>query len=382
MLTVADENMPFASEAFGTLGRVRSLPGRGIAPADLREADILAVRSVTRVNGGLLSGSRVRFVGTATIGTDHVDTAWLERAGIGFSAAPGCNAVSVAEYVVAALLVLARRAEFTLEGRTLGVIGVGNVGSRVLARAEALGMRIIANDPPLADMTGDPLYRPLEEALAADIITLHVPLTGQGRYPTSHLVDRDLLERVRPGTILINTSRGPVADTRAVKSALGAGRLAAAVLDVWENEPEIDLELLESTAIATPHIAGYSYDGKVNGTTMIYRAACGHFGLDPDWDPAGLLPPPAEPVIRPSAAGSDPQSLLADIVPAAYDILADDRRLRLAAGLAAGERGGYFDRLRKQYPLRREFSAFTVEAGGSPPGLGHTLAGLGFRVKA
>jgi len=381
MLTVADENMPFAVEAFSTLGDVRTAPGRAIGPADLQDADILAVRSVTGVNRALLAGSPVRFVGTATIGTDHVDTAWLERAGIGFAAAPGCNAVSVAEYVVAALFVLARRLGFSLKDKVLGIIGAGNVGSRVLTRVQALGLQVIANDPPLAERTGDPLYRPLEEALAADIISLHVPLTAQGPYPTQGMVDRAFLERLKPGAVLINTSRGPVVDSPALKSALDTGRLAAAVLDVWENEPEIDLELVQKAAIATAHIAGYSFDGKVNGTEMIYRAACSHFGRDAVWEPAGLLPAPAEPEIRPVGQGRTHESLLAGTVAAAYDILADDRRLRSIAEQAGQERGRYFDRLRREYPLRREFAAFTVEMKACPPALESALAGLGFRVK-
>ena len=380
MLTVADENMPFAEEAFGALGRVRSMQGRKIAPADLVGADILAVRSVTGINETLLADSSVRFVGTATIGTDHVDVAYLKHAGIGFSAAPGCNAVSVAEYVVASLFVLAQRLEFHPADKTLGIIGVGNVGSRVLARAKALGMKVIANDPPLADKTGDPLYRPLEEALAADIISLHVPLTARGPYPTHHLVNHDLLERVEPGTILINTSRGPVVESGALKAALDNGRIAAAVLDVWENEPGIDLKLLQKTAVATPHIAGYSFDGKVNGTAMIYRAACEYFRLDPVWDPEGVLPAPADPVIRLSGRDRNREGLTAEAVLAAYDILADDRRLRLIAEQAEQARGSYFDRLRSEYSIRREFAAYTIEAGDCPPAQGRTLADLGFTV--
>ena len=257
---------------------------------------------------------------------------------------------------------------------------MGNVGSRVLARAKALGMQVIANDPPLADQTGDPLYRPLDEALAADIISLHVPLTGQGPYPTYHMVNRELLERIKPGTILINTSRGPVVDSGALKSALDTGRTAAVVLDVWENEPGIDPEFVQRTAIATPHIAGYSFDGKINGTAMIYHAASEYFHLDPGWNPADQLPSPADPFIRLSRQDSDQESLLAEAVSAAYDILADDRRLRLIANQPEDARGPYFDRLRREYPIRREFTAFTVEAGEYPSTLGRILAELGFKV--
>ena len=263
MFIIADENMPFAAEAFSNLGEVRLVPGRDMKAETLRGADILAVRSVTRVDRALLDDSGVRFVGTATIGMDHVDRDWLAGRGIGFSSAPGCNAVSVAEYVTAALFVLRERLGFSLRGKKLGIVGVGNVGSRVSQRAEALGLEVIWNDPPLAASTGDSRYRPLEEIYDCDIITFHVPLDKSGPY--SYLIIcwmRTFLGRLKPGAIVFNTSRGAVADNVALEAALDSGRLAAAVLDVWEGEPSVRLSLLEKAALGTPHIAGTHMTGK------------------------------------------------------------------------------------------------------------------------
>lgn len=379
MHIVADENMPFAAEAFSNLGEVRLAPGRSMSAETVRGADILAVRSVTRVDRELLDGSAVRFVGTATIGTDHVDREWLAGRGIGFAGAPGCNAVSVAEYVCASLFVLSRGLGFSLRGKRLGIVGVGNVGSRVAARAEALGLTVVRNDPPLAGKSGDPRYRPLEEIYDCDIVTLHVPLEKSGAHPTHHLLDEAFLSRLKPGAIVLNTSRGAVADNAALEAALDSGRVAAAVLDVWEGEPEVRLPLLGKTAIATPHIAGYSFDGKVRGTAMIFEAACRHFGLDASWDPAGLLPSPH--LERIPVRGADDEKAVGDAVLAAYPILEDDARMRLLMDMQPTERAAYFDRMRKQYWVRREFEAFTVEFGGAGRAVAGMLEKLGFKVQ-
>ncbi|HUU26510.1 MAG TPA: 4-phosphoerythronate dehydrogenase, partial [archaeon] len=381
MNILADENMPLAREAFSNLGEVRLLPGREISPESVADCDILAVRSVTLVDQHLLEGSRVRFVGTATIGTDHVDTGYLSGAGVGFASAPGCNAVSVAEYVTAALFVLAAGGGFELREKSLGIIGVGNVGSRVSARAEALGMRVVWNDPPLYDQTGDPRYRSLDEALEADIITFHAPLEKAGPYPTYHMADAGLIKRLRPGAILLNTSRGGVMDSTALEEGLASGRVEACVLDVWENEPDISLSLLSAAAIGTPHIAGYSLDGKVRGTQMIYEAACRYFGLDPVWDPSGLLPEPERARIRLEGSLPDAQELAAEAVVAAYPILADDSKLREIINIPEEKRGAYFDSLRKNYPVRREFSSRTVELAQGLSPLAPVLKELGFKVE-
>jgi len=374
MHIVADENIPYVREAFERIGEVITASGRSMTADLVREADVLLVRSVTPVNEALLGDSRVRFVGTATIGTDHIDEAFLSKRGIAFVAAPGSNANSVAEYVAAALLVVAGRGGWDLAGRHIGVIGVGNVGSLVVAKAEALGMRAILNDPPLARQTGDARYRPLDEALDADIVTLHVPLTREGPDATLHMVNDRFLGRLRAGAVLLNTSRGGVVDTAALRRALQTGRLEGAVLDVWENEPGIDLDLLRRVDLGTSHIAGYSFDGKVNGTQMLYKAVCAWLGWPADWRP--VLPPPPVPAVTVRAEGEDG---LREAVLAVYDIERDDAALRGLLDLPAAERGPAFDRLRKDYPQRREFPNTTVTA---PERLRLALVGLGFRVAA
>jgi len=376
---VADENIPFAREAFSTIGHVDLVPGRSLTAEMVRDCDVLCCRSVTRVGPDLLEGSRVRFVGTATIGVDHVDLDYLRRRGIAFASAPGSNANSVAEYVVAALLVLARRHDLRLEGRSIGVVGVGNVGSRVVRKAEALGMRTLLNDPPLARQTGEPRFLPLEAIFEADFVTLHVPLTREGPDPTWHMADAGFFARMRPEAFFINTSRGAVADTEALKQALRRRGLAGAVLDVWEGEPEIDAALLDMAEIATPHIAGYSFDGKVRATEMIYQAACRALGIEPTWRAAPLMPQPQHPRLVLDCSGLDEEDVLREAVLTVYDIEADDRALRCGPSDPAA-RGAFFDHLRKTYPQRREFHNTTVVLRGGSPSLAAKFKGLGFTV--
>ena len=378
MHIVADENIPLVREAFGSLGRVTTVAGRGLTRSALAQAEVLLVRSVTRVDPELLEGTPVRFVATATIGTDHVDTAYLRAHGIGFASAPGSNADSVAEYVAAALLVVARRLGLRLEGRSIGVVGVGNVGSRVVRKCRALGMTVLQNDPPRRDETGDPVFRPLEELLDCDFITLHAPLTRTGPYPTCHLADADFFSRLRPAAVFINTSRGSVHDNEALRLAITTGTLSAAVLDVWEDEPRISAELLREVTLGTPHIAGYSLDGKVRGVEMIYRAACEFLGVEPTWRPD--LPPPPCPQVTLAARGREDEEVLGEVVSRVYDIEADDRALREMLGLPAEERPAYFDSLRRNYPVRREFPHTTVKLTGGAEALRDKLRGLGFRL--
>ena len=378
MIIVADENIPYVCDAFSTIGEVRTMSGRAMTPEAVRNAELLLVRSITKVNRDLLEGSAVQFVATATIGEDHIDKAYLAERGIAFSSAPGSNANSVRQYITAALLVMAERFKLDLSTLSLGIIGVGNVGSRVLHNAEALGLRCVLNDPPRARATGDSLFRPLDEALACDIVTLHVPLTKEGPDATYHLANETFIRKMKPGSFLLNSSRGAVADGAAIARALDDGHLRACVLDVWEKEPDIDVDLLERVLIGTPHIAGYSFDGKVNGTRMIYEAACKHLGRIPDWDPAPLLPQPECPHI--AVDGKAPDALR-QAVHAVYDILRDDTNMRGLLTVSPEERPKYFDRLRKEYPRRREF--FNTVAEVSPPNakLEATLSELGFRLE-
>ena len=362
---LADENIPFAREAFGTLGEVRLKHGRQIAHADLADVDLLVVRSITKVDAALVAGTRVQFVGTATSGSDHVDTADLERLGIAFHAALGCNANAVSEYMAAAWLTLARLRGETLAGRRVGVIGVGHVGSLVVKKARALGMEPVLNDPPQARETGRAGYRPLEDLLDCDIVTCHTPLTFDGPDPTYRLIGETFFDRLKPGAWFCNAGRGEVVHEAALHKALDEKCFDAVVLDVWDREPEIDGRLLARVDIGTPHIAGYSLEGKLNGTAIIYRAACAFLGVEPAWSAEAAVPPrPAGLPLQgfgdadTSLVQLDRESLaaLADTVTASCAILRDDEALRKTVGMSAAERGKAFDLLRKTYPVRREFS--------------------------
>lgn len=379
MKIVCSSNMPFAKEAFSTLGDVEILDGRAISAGDVRDADALAVRSTTQVNRELLHGSAVRFVGTATIGTDHFDIDYLDSAGIRWCSAPGCNANSVSEYLTAALLCLAERHRFTLEGKTVGVIGVGNVGRRVVNKAEALGLRVLRNDPPRERAEGGDGFVALDALLPqADIVTLHVPLTRSGIDATVHLAGRGFFERLKPGALFFNCSRGAVTDTDALLAALAAGRVSRAVIDTWEGEPRYRPDLLARADIATPHIAGHSFEGKYIGTVMVYEQLCRFLGAEPAWSPDPLLPPPPVPRVEVRDAHRPEQAVLWDVVRRVYDIEADDRRMRESCVADAAARAAAFDRMRKQYPMRREFRFTEVAAPPEARKLCRRLAGLGF----
>jgi erythronate-4-phosphate dehydrogenase len=370
---VADKNIPYAGEAFGTLGDVELVPGRAIGPAHVQDADLLLVRSVSAVDERLLRGSRVRFVGSATIGVDHVDEAYLRACGIAFAYAPGSNADSVAEYLVAALVALGPE---RYRGRTLGIIGLGRIGTLVREKALALGLTVLANDPPL-ERAGIPGLISLETLLRrSDLVTCHIPLTMEGEDATYHLLDESVLAALRPHAIVINTSRGAVVDNTALLRALQGGRLGGAVLDVWEGEPAPDPELIRATTLGTPHIAGYSFDGKVAGTTMLYTAACAFLGRPAAWV-APRDEPPAPVVIDPARPL---EATLPDLVSRSYDIRRDDAALRALLEMSGPERGPAFDRLRAEYPRRLEFRNIRVMM---PPGgddLRSVLATLGFSV--
>ncbi len=380
MKIVADANIPLLEDAFGPLGEVAALPADRITPDAVRDADALLVRSVTRVDAALLGASHVRFVATATIGVDHVDQPYLASRGIEFASAAGSNARSVAEYVFAALAVLAGRRGRRMTGQVLGIVGVGNVGGRVARMAEALGMTVLQNDPPLARRTGDPAYVPLDALAQADVVTFHVPLSREGPDATYHLIAEPLLGRLKRGVTVINTSRGAVADSAALRAAIDAGHTGAVVLDVWEHEPEIDLDLLDRVDLATPHVAGYSFDGKVNGTRMVLAAFCRHFGVPRDWDPAPRMPPPK--CLRVALPeGLDPDEAMRRAIAAAYPIEADDERLRAIRRVPPEVRGRYFSDLRRDYPVRREFPETLADLASPDPALAGLLGALGFPVR-
>ena len=379
MRIVADVNIPFVREAFAAFGEVVAVPETAICPELIEGADCLLVRSVTRVDAALLARCRPRFVGTATAGFDHVDQVYLAEQGIPFAAAPGSNANSVSEYVCASLLRLGVELGFELRGKTLGLVGVGRVGRRLAAKARALGMRLLLNDPPRARAEGAEGFCSVEQLLAwSDVLSLHVPLSKEGPDRTMGLAGEELFAALRPGAIFINTSRGLVVDEAALRDALRDGRVRAAALDVWVGEPAISKETLSLVALGTPHIAGYSMDGKAAGTAMLHAAACRALGLQDTWDPGGLLPEPEVALLRLDARERSEAEVLDELLSEVYDVRADDARLRRVLDLPIEQRGPYFAGLRRSYPPRRELHCTRVEIPGASPELRAAVRGLGF----
>jgi len=378
---IADRNIPFVVECFSSIGDVAVVPGREITPGVVADADVLLVRSVTPVGAALIADSRVRFVATATIGIDHIDIEYLAKSDIGFASAPGSNANSAAEYVIAALLNVAQKKNYDLQDKSIGIIGVGNVGGRVAKKAAALGMKVYLNDPPLQRQTGDPKYLPIEELFGCDFITLHTPLTFEGIDRTFHLADEKFFNLLKKGCVFLNTSRGGVVETDALKTAIKSGKLRAAVLDVWENEPNIDVELLRIVDLSTPHIAGYSLDGKVAGTIMVYEAACKYFGLSAKYHIEDFLPEPEVKQIEVNASSGSEQEILHRTVQQVYCINRDDFNTREIAMVPEEQQGKFFDDLRKNYPVRREFQNTQVVLQSTCKGLAEKLAGIGFKVE-
>ena len=355
MKILVDENMPYARELFGRTGSVVAVPGRPIPQAELEDADGLMVRSVTKVNAALLDGKPVKFVGTATAGTDHIDESYLNQRDIAFSAAPGCNAIAVVEYVFSALLLLAERDGFQLQDRTVGIVGVGNVGSRLQARLEALGIRTLLCDPPRAEQGDEGDFLPLSALVAdADILTFHTPLFKDGPHRTLHMADETLLLALKPGTILINACRGPVVDNAALLKVLQQRSDLSVVLDVWEPEPELSLALLDKVDIGTAHIAGYTLEGKARGTTQVFEAWTQFIGQPQQVALDTLLPAPEFGQI--TLHGELDQATLKRLVHLVYDVRRDDAPLRHVAAIP-----GEFDRLRKTYQERREWSSLRVQ---------------------
>ncbi|WP_279022649.1 4-phosphoerythronate dehydrogenase PdxB [Gibbsiella quercinecans] len=373
MKILVDENMPYAAELFSRLGEVRAVPGRPIPRDALADAGALMVRSVTKVNEELLAGTRIGFVGSATAGTDHVDDAWLKQAGIAFSAAPGCNAIAVVEYVFSALMLLAERDGFQLRDKTVGIVGVGNVGSRLDARLKALGVRTLLCDPPRAARGDAGAFWPLEKLVAeADVLTFHTPLNKSGPYNTLHLADAELLAALPDNRILINACRGPVVDNAALLQALEQGKKLSTVLDVWEPEPALSLPLLARVDIGTAHIAGYSLEGKARGTTQVFEAFSQYLDRPQQVELAALLPVPAFSEIH--LHGPLDDAKLKRLMHLVYDVRRDDAPLRKVAG-----QPGEFDRLRKQYQERREWSSLRVRCDDSASA--ELLHQLGFTVQ-
>ena len=376
MIIAVDEAIPFLQPALAEIGNVKPFSGRAVSPGDVRDADALIVRSITRVGAALLAGSSVRFVGTVSIGTDHLDMDYLAARNIHCANAAGSNAHAVAEYVIAALLVTAERKNWDLSGKSLAIIGVGHIGTLVEKMAAALGMEVLLCDPPLRESTGDTRYGYLDDVLKADFLTLHVPLTTDGPYPTRHMINQEVFQRLSPRQFVINSARGAVVCGPDLKDALHARRIGGAILDVWEEEPGIDLELLDLVDIGTPHIAGSSQDGKMRGTARVFGELCGFLGIPDSWDHRNIEAPAQR--LHPGAAATGLDAVRS-VVLQAYDILRDDANLRSLKGISKRDIALRFDHLRNGYTLRPEFSHFIVERV-KETSLALTLEVLGFKI--
>lgn len=376
MLIVADENIPLLDAFFAGFGEIRRVPGRSIDRATVEQADVLLVRSVTNVNRALLEGSKVRFVGTCTIGTDHLDLDYFNEAGITWSSAPGCNARGVVDYVLGSLMTLAEIEGVDLAQRTYGVVGAGEVGGRLIKVLKGLGWNVKVCDPPRQAAEGGD-YVSLEAIIEqCDVISLHTPLTRSGDGATWHLFDQSRLQQLKPGAWLINAARGPVVDNAALRNVLLDREDLQAVLDVWEAEPEVDVALAELCVLATPHIAGYSLDGKQRGTAQIYQAYCEFIAQPASIQLADLLPAPWLSQVT-LHADSDPAWALAMLCRGVYDPRRDDADFRRSLVGNVGEQRAAFDVLRKQYPVRREIEGLKVRIEGESPELARIVAALG-----
>lgn len=370
---IADNKIPFLNGVLEPWARITYLPGSQIDKNAAKEADALLVRTRTKCNADLLSGTGVKFIGTATIGYDHIDTQWCDQNNICWRNAPGCNSSSVMQYIAAALMQISSESELSLSRLTLGIVGVGNVGSKVRKLAQILGMKVLLNDPPRQRREKNEAFVDLDQLLGkSDIITLHVPLNMGGEDNTCHLIDSNSLRRIKKGAWLINSSRGEVVDTDSAKEALAGEILAGAVFDVWEKEPEIDISLMHMAFLATPHIAGYSADGKANGTSMVVNELCKFFDLPlKDWFPASI-PEPEEPLIVIDCQGKSSEEIARRAILHSYNIMEDDVRLRFDPSR--------FEKERENYPLRREFPSYFVDLRDCTEKATTLISSLGFKL--
>lgn len=374
MKFVIDDKIPYIKGALEPFGEVIYLPGPKTTPEVVKDADAIITRTRTICKEQLLAGSSVKFIATATIGYDHIDTEYCEKAGIVWTNAPGCNSKSVEQYIASTLFVLAAKKGFQLKGRTIGIVGVGQVGSKVARVCELLGMKVMLNDPPRKRAEGPEKFCSLYEIMQrADIITLHVPLNMQGEDATYHLADSHFFESLECKPIVINSCRGEVLDTLAAKAAIKSGQISGMVIDCWENEPDIDLELLGMVDLATPHIAGYSKDGKANGTSMSIQAISRFFGLGIDDWQASQVELPEQTTIELDGLNLSEEEILAKAVLATYDIRTDDAALRKNPEI--------FEKLRGDYQVRREFPVYTIDARNVEEETLAILKKLGFTIK-
>ena len=361
MKIVADEKIPQVAAAFADLGQVQLVVGRDISAQHLTDCDCLLVRTVTRVNQALLSDSPVRFIGSATIGTDHIDHEYLQKQGIGFANAAGCNAEAASEYVVSGLFALSTSMGFDPFKRKAGIIGYGNVGASLYRKLEALGIPCLVNDPPLQhrEHSGQD-FVDLDTLLReCDFISLHVPLSLDGEHPSYHLLDKLKIENLRRGCLLVNAARGEVVDNRALLEVLKQRDDLVVFLDTWENEPLISRELLQRVDLATPHIAGYSVEGRLRGTQIILDAACTYFATTSSWRMSRLLP---ETRSLSAPRGKSRLEFWQQLFQSHCDIWRDHKALSAGENLVDAAFARHFDSLRQVYPDRLEYDRFVISA--------------------
>lgn len=374
MKIVCDDKIPFIKGVFEPYAEVLYLPGKATDAAAVKDADAIISRTRTRCDKSLLEGSTVKVIATATIGFDHIDTQWCEANGVIWRNAPGCNSWSVKQYMASLLVFLARKHNLNLETMTLGVVGVGNVGSKVADAARVLGMKVLLNDPPRSRREGPDAFVSLEEIISkSDIITVHVPLSKEGEDATWHLFDEERIAQMSKSQILVNAARGPVVDNKALKNALKSSAIKAAVLDCWEGEPELDAELVELVDISTAHIAGYSADGKANGTIASVHTVSEVLGLPlSDWYPESMPAPRQSRDLHIDASGKTRQEVLFEAIWHSYDITEDSNLLR--------EHLDSFEKLRGDYQIRREFTYYNIMLSSAPDSYAEALSELGFNV--
>jgi len=372
---VADNKIPFLNGVLEPYVDIEYLNPADMTNEALRDADGILIRTRTHCNEALLKGTKVRFIATATIGYDHIDTKYCDEAGIYWVNAPGCNSSSVQQYISSAILTIAKKNNLQLSETTIGIVGVGNVGGKVEKIARLFGMKVLLNDPPRARVEGNDKFVTLDEViLQSDIITFHVPLNKSGEDNTFHLADNLFFAKLGQKKLLINSSRGPVVQTASLKKALHEKVIDACVLDVWENEPNIDNELLSLVDIATPHIAGYSADGKANGTSMCVEQLCSFFKLPMavGWYPQEIPPSLYGSDVAVDCQNKSTQDILFEVVTASYNILSDDATLRGSVET--------FEQQRGKYPIRREFPFYRVKLVNANSEIIEIISRLGFNI--
>lgn len=372
---IADDKIPFLKGVFEPVADIDYYSGKEINSEIVKNADALITRTRTKCNEELLDGSSIKLITTATIGYDHIDTKYCEENNIKWFNAPGCNSGSVKQYITSALFTIAEKEKFNLADKTIGIVGVGNVGSKIQNVAEALGMKILLNDPPRERKEGGKNFCSLDKIKnESDIITFHLPLNKNGIDKTYQLADDLFFDQLKKKPIIVNSSRGEVVKTSSLKNAIKEGKISNVILDVWENEPEIDLELLDIVDIATPHIAGYSADGKANGTSVCVNAINEYFnlGLTKNWFPENVPIVKNGNEISVNTKNKSEQNIFADIIFSTYKILEDDMRLRISPQT--------FEKQRGDYPIRREFQNYIVKNILNDIELKNKLLKLGFQI--